>query len=45
MKRQIKYTGLDVEKVRMIAVDNYDLEKHIHEASYIIAYFYQHARS
>lgn len=44
MKRQMK-TGLDIEKVRMMAVDNYDLEKHIHEASYIIAYTYQQART
>ena len=45
IKRQMKYTGLDIEKVIMMDVDNYDLEKHIHEASFIIAYTYQHAQT
>ena len=44
MKRQMK-TGLDIEKLKMMAVDNYDLEKHINEASYIIAYTYQQAHT
>ena len=44
MKRQMK-TELDIENVRMMTVDNYDFEKHIHEASYIIAYTYQQAQT
>lgn len=45
MKHQLSVTSLDIEKVRMMAVDNYDLEKQIHEASYIIAYTYQQSRT
>ena len=45
VKRKLNYSTFSVDKLRELEVDNYNLEERIHEASFIIAYTYQQAKS